>query len=1222
MSSNQCPFKQADTKQESVENTTAGNAEAGISSTKRKTIVVAFSGQDIEKSGVVVRLQTNWDLDDVKQDCGEKLSISGYNQIEFYNEEGEKINSLSQLMDNDVVYIPGNDSCHQEIPTPPTSIFFGTLPQLLPDTPGSLRRLYKEYKTPILQIYIFSTKVIATNHPSIAEVIAQESEYFTKKMVLPFAELKAIGGEGLFTTNTDEKVWKLAHKILIPAFSNSSMKTYAEEMGQLALKLCNVLGSFKPDESFLVTDWMTRITFETIGMVGFGYDFKVLDSRDSPLHPFIEAMSYCLTETKKRTSRSQYWKKLPISSNHKFDRMMDLMKDTVDEVITRRKKDAAQNKTSNDLLSYMLEASDKSTGEKLTDNVIRDEVVTLLIAGHETTSNTLSWCLYLLARHPAVLKKVIQEIVNVGINDKEPPTISQVSKLKYTNQVLKETLRMYPPVSSLQKYCIKDCILPLGYKIEKDTVAQINIYSLHYNPDFWPEPEVFNPDRFSSAEESKRHPYAWLPFSSGPRACLGTQFALQEAKIVLATMLRRFEFHLMDNKPVLYATNSAALKPENFYMRITRRTELPESTSESPSDSSTPRTELTTPLIAKPLSSNVVPPKLTVLFGSNMGLSEEYANKITKYAIELGFKEVEISPLDEWSVLKAGRYEEQEVKDPNEIPIILVVTSTYNGLPPDNAKDFDRFISVKRDESDKPLKGLRYTVFGCGNKQWRTYQVFPGKVNEALERLGADQIFPVGAGDADGDIDADFSEWIAKLYASLLADLGMEGSGLNLLGTTTSQDPTVGINLQYITPNCTKEVDIAKSNIGNMPQAQLVENKELQVTEKSHRSTRHLEIELPEGTNYSAGDHLEIAPENRASLVEEIAMAFGYALDAVFEVKIDSSVNSSISSRSLAAVIKGPCTIRNALTYYADLLAVPSRQFLGVCVSVISEEYPELEKRYLEGICQTGEEGNKIYAEFAKQNRTLLDLIHNYPMIKKLDFLAFLCAMPVMSKRRYSIASSPLVTKNIAHICVAVVEDSGFENKIYPGLCSSFLANSQPGVAICAHVKPTKDIFHLPEDPTIPVIMACAGTGIAPFRGFLQERQCDGLKSIQKGGRSTTHLFFGCRSPEHDFIYRDELEGFESDGTLDKLHLAFSRVGGSRKYVQHELLASASLVWDLLHNQKGAFYVCGSASGMAKDVASTLITIIQQIGGMNDQEAKQYFQELQENGKYNEDVWG
>ncbi|ORX97406.1 hypothetical protein K493DRAFT_350065 [Basidiobolus meristosporus CBS 931.73] len=255
-----------------------------------------------------------------------------------------------------------------------------------------------------------------------------------------------------------------------------------------------------------------------------------------------------------------------------------------------------------------------------------------------------------------------------------------------------------------------------------------------------------------------------------------------------------------------------------------------------------------------------------------MGLSEEYANRIGKNAITLGFKEVSTLPLDEWEVLKAGRYEKQEVKDEKEKPIVFIITSTYNGFPPDNAKEFDKFISAKREKSDEPLKGLRY--------------------------------------------------------------MGMDGSGLSSLGSTVSQDPTAGVSIRYISPDSQPAAKGALSNVNGCPSG----------------PTRHIEVELPEEVKYQAGDHLEISPENEPGLVEKIAIAFGYAPEAVFEVTVDSSTSKSLSSRSLAAVIKGPCTIRNALTYYADLLAAPSRQFLGVCVSAISKEYPELEKDYLEKI--------------------------------------------------------------------------------------------------------------------------------------------------------------------------------------------------------------------------------------------------------------------------------
>ncbi|KAK9721087.1 hypothetical protein K7432_003692 [Basidiobolus ranarum] len=1188
-----------------------------------KIIVVAFSGEDETTNGIIVRIQPDGSLEDVRRECGERMNIPRHEDIEFQDKNGETINSYEHLAFQDTVYVIISGSTGREIATPPTVPLFGTLPHLLPDIVGSISKFFKEFDSPLLQMYNFQTRSLVTNHPDIAELFAQESEYFTKKITLPFAEVKAIGGDGLFTTSSDEEIWKLGHKLLIPAFSATAMKAYGNEMAMLAKKLVNVIEAISSEpEPVLISPWMTKITFETIGRVGFGFDFGLLESKDATIHPFIDAMSFCLREIRTRATRSQYWKMLPIWSNYQFDRMMQLMKDTVDDVIIQRKNSPEAQDSSKDLLGFMLNARDKATGQSLSDEVIRDQVVTFLIAGHETTSNTLSWCLYCLARHPAVLQKVLQEIANAGITDDELPTVLQISHLKYLSQVLKETLRMYPPLASIQKYCVQDCKLPFGYTIEQGTVATINIYALHHNPHTWSDPEVFNPDRFSSSEESKRSRYSWLPFSTGPRACIGMQFALQEAKIILAMLLKKFEFQLPDDKPVHYdITAGNIIKPKDLYFNISHRTTFPTATTQPPSESSTPLTQLSSVLSLPSLPADIKLPKFTVLFGSNMGLSEEYANKVASNARNLGFKEINVTSLDDWEVLHSGKHQSSDNEDVKNKPIVLVITSTYNGLPPDNAVQFDKFISTHREVDQMPLSGLRYAVFGCGNIQWRTYQAFPKKINDRLEYLGAEQLFPAGAGNADADIDADFTEWLARFYASLLADFGLDGTSLSSITTTTSSNPTEGVTLKYLSPESQAQhehpVDVKKTELSTIR-----ENIELQQIEKSKRSTRHLEIELPKDQQYNTGDHLEIAPENDSELVEEVAITLGYALDAVFEVEIENPSNSGLSSRSLAANLKGPCTIRDALTYYADLQAAPSRQFIGVCVSAIADSYPELEKKYLETMCQTGESSNEVYANFIKKNRCLLDLLQNYPMIKKLDFLSFLCAMPVMAKRRYSIASCSQIYKNIAHICVGVTEDIGFENKKYTGLCSGYLSKCTSGKPIHANVRSVKDIFHLPEDPTVPVIMVCAGTGIAPFRGFLQERRLKGCKSISKGGVSSTYLFFGCRSPDYDFIYNKELEEFVEEGTLDKLTVAFSRVGDPKKYVQHQLLASAALVWDVLHNKKGSFYLCGSASGMAKDVSTTMISIFEQVGGLNIEEAGKYLEQLQQNGKYNEDVWG
>ncbi|KAK9695918.1 hypothetical protein K7432_012736 [Basidiobolus ranarum] len=1183
------------------------------------TLRVSFSGEDESKSGVSIQIQPYNSMEDVKRECGQKMNISSSEGIEFHDRDGEAINSVEQLISKDVAFVVLNGTSYREIATPPTVPLFGTLPYILPDVIGSVAEFFKEYDSPLLQLYSFQRRSLTTNHPAIAELFAQENEYFTKKIVLPFAEVKAIGGDGLFTTDSDEQIWKLAHKLLMPAFSASAMKAYATEMAKLGKKLVNVLEDISGgQEPVLISPWMTKITFETIGRVGFGFDFGLLESKDSPIHPFIDAMSFCLGQARTRAFRSQYWKLLPIWSNYQFDRMMKLMKDTVDEVIVQRKSCPQGEDESKDLLGFMLNASDKSTGQKLPDEVIRDQVVTFLIAGHETTSNTLSWCLYCLAKNPAILKNVLQEIANVGINNDDLPTTAQISRLKYLTQVLKETLRMYPPLALLQKSCIKDCRLPFGYFAEEGTVVQVQIYALHHNPNIWENPSVFNPDRFNSSEESKRSRYSWLPFSIGARGCIGLQFAMQEAKIILAMLLRKFEFQLPDDKPIhIDIASGAIIKPKDLYFNIKRRTSFPEPTTQPPSEGPTAFTQLSDALtISKAPPSNIQLPKFTVLFGSNMGMSEEYANKVAGYARNLGFSNVDITSLDDWEVLTNGKYESGEIHDEKTKPIVMIITSTYNGFPPDNAVEFDKFISANKESGILPFNGLRYAVFGCGNKQWRTYQNFPKKVNDRMEFLGAEQLFPVGAGNADSDVDADFAEWLARFYAALLADFGLEGASLGSLATSNSGDPTKGVSLQFISAENLKD----KPSQPKEPELAIIrKNMELQNVESSGRSTRHLEIQLPEDQIYQTGDHLEIFPENDPNLVEEVAITLGYALDAVFEVKIEDSSNSHLSSRSLAANLKGPHTVRHVLTNYADLQAAPSRQFIGVCLSAISQT--ESEKQYFESMCQTGEKGSEIYTGFVKQNRCLIDLLKNYPMIKTLNFLSFLCAMPVMTKRRYSIASCPQVHKNVAHLCVGIVEDV-VQNKIYKGLCTGFLSNCNPGKPIRANIRNAKDVFHLPEDPTVPLIMVCAGTGIAPFRGFLQERRLKGCKSSKKGGESTTYLFFGCRSPEHDFIYKDELEEFVADGTLDQLTMAFSRIGDPKRYVQHNLLASAALVWDLIHNKGGAFYVCGSASGMARDVSTTVTAIFEQVGGLRAEEAHTYFQQLQQHGKYNEDVWG
>ncbi|ORX67947.1 cytochrome P450 [Linderina pennispora] len=178
----------------------------------------------------------------------------------------------------------------------------------------------------------------------------------------------------------------------------------------------------------------------------------------------------------------------------------------------------------------------------LSDDIIFDQLITLGIAGSDTTANTLSWILYLLDKHPGIHRRVLQELANADITPDQPVSVKQANSLKYLTQVIKEILRMFPPVPALSKTCGKTCVLPGGYIAYEGMRGLINVWSLHHNEKVYPDAYSFNPDRFSEENAKSIPEGAWLPFSSGPRACLGMSVAMIEMRVVLARLLSKYEF--------------------------------------------------------------------------------------------------------------------------------------------------------------------------------------------------------------------------------------------------------------------------------------------------------------------------------------------------------------------------------------------------------------------------------------------------------------------------------------------------------------------------------------------------------------------------------------------------------------------------------------------------------------------------------------------------------
>jgi cytochrome P450 len=252
--------------------------------------------------------------------------------------------------------------------------------------------------------------------------------------------------------------------------------------------------------------------------------------------------------------------RLPTRETRKLERALDVLDGRVARMIEDRRKNPGRE----DLLSRLLSAKDDESGV-MSDRQIRDEVLTLFVAGHETTATGLAWSLTLLAKHPDAYARVRAEVDEIG----RLPTAADMPRLTYTTRVFKEALRMYPPVYMFGRQAIEDVSIG-GYDFPKGTIVLISPYALQRRAEYWPDPERFDPDRFTKENEAARHRSAYLPFSAGPRTCIGNHFALMEATLALATIFHHCDLELM-NPGAVVPEPSATLRPSSVQMRVELR---------------------------------------------------------------------------------------------------------------------------------------------------------------------------------------------------------------------------------------------------------------------------------------------------------------------------------------------------------------------------------------------------------------------------------------------------------------------------------------------------------------------------------------------------------------------------------------------------------------------------------------------------------------------------
>ncbi|MBD8500096.1 bifunctional cytochrome P450/NADPH--P450 reductase [Paenibacillus arenosi] len=1053
----------------------------------------------------------------------------------------------------------------QHIPQPKSFGPLGNLPQLDLEAPvQSLMRLAEELG-PIFRLELpGGRKELYISGHELVEDACDETR-FDKRVWAPLQKVRAFTGDGLFTSATTESNWQKAHNILLPSFSQMAMRGYHEMMVDIAVQLIQKWLRLNPDESVDVAEDMTRLTLDTIGLCGFDYRFNSFYREQS--HPFITSMTRALDEAMGQLQRLNIQQKLMVVTKRQFQHDIQAMYTLVDKIIAERK---AQGQASgNDLLAHMLNGRDPETGERLDDENIRFQIITFLIAGHETTSGLLSFALYYLLKNPDKLQKAYEEVDRVLVD--AVPTYTQVRELSYIRMILNESLRLWPTAPAFALYAKEDTMLAGKYSMKKGDSVNVLVPIVHRDTDVWGEDvETFRPERFEDISKVPHH--AFKPFGNGQRACIGQQFAMQEAVLVLGMVLKHFE--IMDHTNYqLKVKESLTLKPDGFTMRVQSRSNQGFTIAAAGDSPEENRTGAAISKTNNRVEGHNTP--LLVLYGSNLGTAEGIARELADMARNQGFR-TEVAPLNNW----AGKLPKEGA--------VFIVSASYNGKPPSNASEFVKWL---QEAEASECEGVRYVVFGCGDHNWAsTYQEVPRLIDEQLAVKGATRLTLLGEGDASGDFEIQVETWREHMWQDVMSALGLQ------LNEETAKE-TNNLTVQFVSGI----VGTPLAESYEAFHAKIVNNRELQSPD-SGRSTRHIEISLPEGVTYREGDHIGVLPINRKELVLRVLRRF--KLEATDHLILRAT------GRSAAHLpLERPVSLLDLLSHSVELQEAATRaQLRELASSTVCPPH----RRELEVLLE-----EEAYKKQIKQKRvTMLDLLERYEACE-MAFDRFLELLPPLKARYYSISSSPRVDAEQASITVGVVRAPAWSGQgEYKGVASNYLAERQEGDSIVIFVRTPESEFQLPKCTETPIIMVGPGTGLAPFRGFLQARS-----ALKKEGHplGPAHLYFGCRS-ESDFIYEDELKQYEQDGMVT-LHTAMSRKEGEPKtYVQHLMARDAEQLIRIL-DEGGHLYICGDGSKMAPDVEATLQRAWEEVHGENDRESAAWLEKLLDEGRYAKDVW-
>lgn len=420
-----------------------------------------------------------------------------------------------------------------QIPRVPGVPVFGSLLDIRRDKIAWQHRVARE-QGDIARVRMGLFSALLLSSPDLVqELMVEHADAFSKSQGLT-VYARPLLGNGLLTS--ERAVHKKQRRMMAPAFAPKRIQAYADVMAERAE--ISAKRMIEKRDLDVAAETM-RVTLEIVGKTLF--DAELGEEANEIGAALTTAMEHMIGTM---TSLIPWPPSVPTPGNLRQKRAVARLDETIYRLIRERRASPSDR---GDVLSMLLAAQDEDDGSRMNDKQVRDEAMTLFLAGHETTANGIAWSLYLLATHPEIRARAEKEI-EAALGGRTP-TLEDLKQMPFVLQIFKEAMRMYPPAYILGRRCYRDVEIG-GYPIKKNQLLFVNIAGIHRRPDLFPNPNAFDPDRFTPEKEKLLPRHAYMPFGAGPRICIGNHFAWMEAHITVAALLQRVRLEMKTREPV------------------------------------------------------------------------------------------------------------------------------------------------------------------------------------------------------------------------------------------------------------------------------------------------------------------------------------------------------------------------------------------------------------------------------------------------------------------------------------------------------------------------------------------------------------------------------------------------------------------------------------------------------------------------------------------------